>query len=112
MLLDKETRCLYDKWLLGGIMMSFEQFQNYTKNNCQSFHWASKKADPMLTCNSTSQPTNQTSRTNQERSDNKLERKNSKLNLKDTPVFKTNDFIWARNDTSNDLLKKFRNYEI
>lgn len=112
-LLDKETRCLYDKWLLGGIMMSFEQFQNYTKNNCQSFHWASKKPDPMLTCNSTSQPTNQA---NQKASDNKLERKNSKLNLKDTPVFKSNDFhndiIWSRNDTSNELLQKFRNYEI
>lgn len=92
--------------------MSFEQFQNYTKNNCQSFHWASKKPDPMLTCNSTSQPTNQTNQVNPERTDNKLERKNSKLNLKDTPIFKTNDFIWARNDTSNDLLKKFRNYEI
>ena len=104
-------------------MMSFEQFQNYTKNNCQSFHWASKKADPMLTCNnSTSQPTNQANQTNAGRVENKLERKNSKLNLKDTPMFGTSDFrtsdfttsdlIWTRNDTSNDLLKKFRNYEI
>lgn len=108
-LLDKEKRMLYDRWLLAGIMMSFDQFINYTKNNCQSFHWASKKPDPMLTCNDNS--TSQMSKAT-------LERKNSKLNLKDTPVFRsnqsvrsTNDFIWTRNET-NDLLKKFRNYEI
>ena len=83
-------------------MMSFDQFQNYTKNNCQSFHWASKKSDPMLTFNN--------STSNQDKNQ-KLERKNSKLNLKDTPVFKSNDLIWSRNDT-NDLLEKFRNYEI
>lgn len=100
-------RSLYDRWLLGGVMMSFEQFQNYTKNNSQSFHWAAKKSDPMLTFNSTSRE-----QSNQNNHDKlKLERKNSKLNLKDTPVFKTNDFIWTRNET-NDLLKKFRNYEI
>lgn len=56
----------------------------------------------MITCN-----TDSTSKT-------KLEKRNSKLNLKDTPVFKSNDFIWSTNNSneSNDLLKKFRNYEI
>lgn len=103
-LLDKEKRCLYDKWLLGGLMMSFDQFSNYCKNNCQSFHWASKKPDQMIECDSINLTHLQTNKPI-------LEKRQSKLNLKDTPVFKKTDLIW-KNDEPNDLLQKFRNYEI
>lgn len=101
---------MYDRWLLGGMMMSFEQFSNYTKNNCQCFHWAAKKSDLMITSNNDHIPTS----FDKSNSTTNLIKRNSKLNLDDTPLFKTNDCVWSMQENSDQttLLVKFRNYEI
>ncbi|KAG8183942.1 hypothetical protein JTE90_006867 [Oedothorax gibbosus] len=94
-LTNPDTRSLYDKWRACGFCMPFEKFLNLNKaSHCTicSMHWASKKQkDLMLENSCVANESNKCSFGYESR----MEQKAS----------------W-QSDPGNDVLKRFRNYEI
>jgi len=86
-LTDTEKRRVYDQWKNSGISMGFEKWLNLGKNVHNSMHWmGKKKTEPMVTY-----------------------KDDIDFNYK-TECQPTN-IQWER-ESPNDVLRKFRNYEI
>lgn len=86
-LLNPEKRKKYDKWKKSGLGMSFQQYVNL---NVTSLHWVTKKTkEPMLM-------------------------DHSHQALMQTRVDESRDVLsnWRRKEPADELLRKFRNYEI
>ncbi|XP_064458456.1 J domain-containing protein-like [Ornithodoros turicata] len=87
-LLDPEMRRKYDKWRKSGLTMSF---QKYLSMNVTSLHWVSRKSkEPMLTASEST-------------------------GMDDIQEYKLPENVtsyWKQEEPPNDLLRKFRNYEI
>uniref|UniRef100_A0A023GHM6 Putative molecular chaperone ixodes scapularis molecular chaperone n=1 Tax=Amblyomma triste TaxID=251400 RepID=A0A023GHM6_AMBTT len=86
-LLDPEKRKKYDKWRKSGLSMPFQQYVNL---NVTSLHWVTKKTkEPMLT-----------ERGYQASMETCMDSSGSFLSS------------WRSKEPADELLKKFRNYEI
>uniref|UniRef100_A0A131X9B4 Putative molecular chaperone dnaj superfamily protein n=1 Tax=Hyalomma excavatum TaxID=257692 RepID=A0A131X9B4_9ACAR len=86
-LLDPEKRKKYDKWRKSGLSMSFQQYVNL---NVTSLHWVTKKTkEPMLMDSCHQAPLQ-------------------------TRVDDSSDVLlnWRSKEPADELLRKFRNYEI
>jgi DnaJ-class molecular chaperone len=85
-LLNAKRRSMYDRWMNSGLAIDFDQFAARFHDNWSGFHWINHRSDPMIAFKGKSDQTNQST-------------SNSK------------PLEWS-SDTSNDLIHKFRNYEI
>ncbi|GIY84422.1 j domain-containing protein [Caerostris darwini] len=94
-LTDPEKRCLYDKWRRSGFAMCFDQFSNLNKAAHTSVHWTCKKQKDLMLENACN--VGEPSCIAQE----------EETNEKDFCKCKA----WER-DPANEVLRKFRNYEI
>lgn len=87
-LLDPEKRRKYDRWRKSGLTMSF---QKYLDLNVTSLHWVCKKSkEPMLPSSEAACPD-------------------------DIQEYKLPENVasyWRQEEPPNELLRKFRNYEI
>lgn len=82
-LTDAENRKQYDKWLDSGISLPFDKWTNVSRNVHTSLHWMNRRTtNPMISLPDDSQ------------------------------TFKSNQFTWERDYDDDEVLRKFRNYEL
>ncbi|GFS29369.1 dnaJ homolog subfamily C member 12 [Nephila pilipes] len=107
-LTDAEKRSLYDKWRRCNFSMPFEQFLNLSKAAHTSIHWACKKQKDLMlenVCNaSETNLCNQTCNVSESYSCNQTVDPEGRENF-------CKNKAWER-DPANEVLRKFRNYEI
>jgi DnaJ family protein C protein 12 len=96
---DPIMRQKYDQWLnSGGLGMLWKDWLNFTTKNQTVFHWVFQKPDPTLLSNTDNQ-------SNDEKKFNSIPKNH------DLKVFR-HDSKSDSNESSNNLLMKFRNYNI
>lgn len=98
-LTDQSIRKLYDTWRRSGLTIPFDQWRNLSKDNHLSMHWACKKQKDLML-------------------DHKCEPERKSSNEKlcnlekvNVSVLQKDNVTWQR-DPGNEVLQKFRNYQI
>jgi DnaJ family protein C protein 12 len=88
---DSELRKCYDKWRLSGIAMTFEKWSHLGKDVHNSMHWIKRtKNELMIDCGPGL---------------------HSDFDCRKEQQFQKSSTVWKR-ETGDEMLKKFRNYEI
>lgn len=99
---SRDSRADYDKWRRSGLTISYSTWQEKQGHAHVSLHWALKKQPQPALEDSTLESIQNSSYLTQESHTPNI----SKVGA---PYFE--DFGWRR-DTGNELLRKFRNYQI
>ncbi|GBM21639.1 J domain-containing protein [Araneus ventricosus] len=94
-LTDTDKRSIYDKWHRSGFAIPFEQFLNLNKACHTSCHWVNKKQKDLMLENTCNENEASCAKTNEP------------VSAEDSCKCKA----WER-DPANEVLRKFRNYEI
>ena len=95
---DPETREAYDRWKRSGLSVSFEQFLSI-QSRCQpSMHWATEKKQPSITDNEKDEPQKDLY---------------SNASTSTVPTVQSDHHLQDfRGGKQDDLLKKFRSYQL
>ncbi|XP_067138173.1 dnaJ homolog subfamily C member 12-like isoform X2 [Centruroides vittatus] len=99
-LTEPTTRKQYDMWRRSGLTIPFDQWRNLSKDNHCSMHWACKKQKDLMLdhkCDSESKLADKKSYADQQKST--------------FSILQTENITWER-EPGNEVLQKFRNYQI